>query len=37
MSSPVESPPPEVSKGMQSMVDIEAIRQENNEDNHDLS
>jgi hypothetical protein len=32
MTSPVESPPPEMSKVMQSVVDIEAVRQENNEE-----
>ena len=31
MTSPVESPPPEMSKVMQFVVDIEAVRQENNE------
>jgi hypothetical protein len=32
MTSPVESPPPEMNKVMQSVVDIEAVRQENNEE-----
>ena len=32
MTSPVESPAPEMSEVMQSVVDIEAIRQENNEE-----